>query len=72
MRKPDQTLNLRLAPDDQANESGLRVSQEASLLSARTCARIGERWNEENCEAISEYNTRIAVEGLPLEKYRTF
>jgi len=72
MRKPKRTINLRLAPDNQANESVLRGSEKVGLPSAKTCARVGERWNEENREAISEYNTRIAVEGLPLEKYRTF
>ncbi len=71
MRKPNETLNLPAAPESHANKLGLPVAEAASLT-AKTCARVGERWNEENREAISEYNTRIAVEGLPLEKYRTF
>ncbi|HMC14673.1 MAG TPA: type II toxin-antitoxin system CcdA family antitoxin [Albitalea sp.] len=31
-----------------------------------------KRWNEENKAAITAYNARIAREGLPLARYRTF
>ncbi|KQT13612.1 type II toxin-antitoxin system CcdA family antitoxin [Ramlibacter sp. Leaf400] len=34
--------------------------------------RYWERWHEVNHEAIAEYNSRIAAEGLPLAKYRTY
>ncbi|MEN9630618.1 MAG: hypothetical protein RJA10_3846, partial [Pseudomonadota bacterium] len=34
--------------------------------------RYWERWNEENKPAIEHYNARIAREGLPLARYRTF
>ena len=77
MRKSNHTPDIRRAPGSKvlkaARKLGLGASQAAAgLLSPKASRRIGERWNEENREAISEYNSRIALEGLPLEKYRTF
>ena len=34
--------------------------------------RCGPSWNTENRQAVTAYNERIATEGLPLEKYRSF
>ena len=42
------------------------------LLAAEVQRRYWERWNEDNKQAIAEYNARIASEDLPLAKYRTF
>jgi antitoxin CcdA len=65
------TLNSKVL--EMARELGMNVSQTVDdLLAAEVRRRYWERWNEENREAIAEYNARIASEGLPLEKYRTF
>jgi antitoxin CcdA len=77
MHKSDQPRDINPSPRRKALNAApdldLGVSQEpASLFPAKACRRIGERWNEDNRKAISEYNSRIAREGLPLEKYRTF
>ena len=50
----------------------VHLTGRAGLLSIKARQRIGERWGEDNREAISEYNSCIAREGLPLAKYRTF
>ncbi len=34
--------------------------------------RYWEQWNHENKDAIAAYNGRVAREGLPLARYRTF
>lgn len=56
-----------------AREMGMKLSQTVDqLLAAEVERRYWERWNEDNKEAIAAYNARIAKEGLPLAKYRTF
>ncbi len=51
----------------------MNISQTVDvLLAAEVKRRYWERWNEDNKEAIDAYNARIAREGLPLAKYRTF
>jgi post-segregation antitoxin (ccd killing protein) len=42
------------------------------VLAAEVPHRYWQRWNEENQVAIDAYNERIAGEGLPLAKYRSF
>ena len=72
---PKKATNLSLNSKvlEMARELGMNVSQTVDeLLAAEVRRRYWERWNEENREAIAEYNTRIASEGLPLAKYRTF
>ncbi len=72
---PKKATNLSLNSKvlEMARELGMNVSQTVDdLLAAEVRRRYWERWNEENREAIAEYNARIAGEGLPLEKYRTF
>jgi antitoxin CcdA len=72
---PKKATNLSLNSKvlEMARELGMNVSQTVDdLLAAEVRRRYWERWNEENREAIAEYNARIASEGLPLEKYRTF
>ncbi|MEO6015797.1 MAG: type II toxin-antitoxin system CcdA family antitoxin [Polaromonas sp.] len=65
------SLNARVL--DMAREMGMNVSQTVdTLLAAEVRRRYWEQWNEENREAVAEYNARIASEGLPLAKYRTF
>ena len=54
-------------------EMGMNVSQTVdSLLAAEVKRRYWESWNDDNKEAIAAYNARIAKEGLPLAKYRSF
>ena len=56
-----------------AQEMGMNVSQTVdSLLAAEVKRRYWESWNDDNKEAIAAYNARIAKEGLPLAKYRSF
>ncbi len=65
------SLNARVL--EMAREMGMNVSQTVdTLLAAEVRRRYWEQWNEENREAVAAYNTRIASEGLPLAKYRTF
>ncbi|MEY2618396.1 MAG: hypothetical protein RL522_1398 [Pseudomonadota bacterium] len=65
------TLNTKVL--EMARELGLNISQTVDdLLAAEVQRRYWERWNEDNKEAIAEYNARVASEGLPLARYRTF
>lgn len=68
-------INLSLSSKtvDMAKELGINLSQTVDAwLSEEVKRRYWERWREDNREAIDEYNVRIATEGLPLAKYRTF
>jgi antitoxin CcdA len=66
-------LSLTSKTVDMAKELGINLSQTVDAwLSEEVKRRYWERWREDNREAIDEYNVRIAKEGLPLEKYRTF
>jgi antitoxin CcdA len=72
---PKRPVNLSLNAKvlDRARELGLNVSATVDALLAEEVRRVyWERWNEENKDAIAHYNARIAKEGLPLAKYRTF
>jgi antitoxin CcdA len=66
-------LSLNAAVLDMARELGMNLSATVDVLLAEEVKRrYWERWNEENSEAIAHYNARIAKEGLPLARYRTF
>jgi antitoxin CcdA len=72
---PKKATNLSLNSKvlEAAREMGMNISQTVDeLLAAEVRRRYWERWNEENKDAIAEYNARIAREGLPLAKYRSF
>ena len=72
---PKKATNLSLNSKvlEVARELGMNVSQTVdSLLAEEVKRRYWEKWNEENKEAIEAYNARIAKEGLPLAKYRSF
>jgi antitoxin CcdA len=72
---PKRPTNLSLNSKvlDMAKELGMNISQTVdALLAEEVTRRYWARWNEENKEAIEEYNARIASEGLPLAKYRSF
>jgi antitoxin CcdA len=71
-KKPT-NLSLNAKVLEMAREMGMNVSQTVdALLAAEVKRRYWERWNEDNKDAIAEYNARIAREGLPLAKYRSF
>ncbi len=66
-------LSLNAKVLDMARELGMNISQTVdALLAQEVQRRYWERWNEQNREAISDYNARIERDGLPLVKYRTF
>ncbi len=66
-------LSINARTLEQARALGINLSQAVDgFLAEEVKRRYWERWNEENKEAIDAYNARIAKEGLPLAKYRTF
>ncbi|QJW84110.1 type II toxin-antitoxin system CcdA family antitoxin [Ramlibacter terrae] len=72
---PKKATNLSLNAKvlEMARELGMNVSQTVdTLLAEEVKRRYWERWNQDNKEAIAAANERIAREGLPLAKYRTF
>ncbi len=72
---PKKATNLSLNSKvlEKARELGMNVSQTVdALLAAEVRRCYWQKWNEENKDAVAEYNARIAREGLPLTKYRTF
>lgn len=74
-KAPKKATNLSLNSKvlEMARELGMNVSQTVdSLLAEEVKRRYWEKWAEENKEAIAAYNARIAKEGLPLAKYRSF
>ena len=71
----EEASNLSLSAKllEVVHEMGMTVSQTGdTLLVAKVRRHYWQQWSEENREAVSEYNARIASEGLPLAKYRTF
>ena len=74
-QSPKRATNLSLNAKvlDAARELGMNLSATVdALLADEVRKRYWARWNEENKEAIAHYNARIAREGLPLARYRTF
>ena len=72
---PKKPTNLSLNADvlAMARELGMNVSRTVDALLAEEVKRqYWARWNEQNREAIDQYNDRIEQEGLPLAQYRTF
>jgi antitoxin CcdA len=72
---PKKATNLSLNSKvlELARELGMNVSATVdTLLAEEVRRRYWERWNVENKAAIAHYNARIAREGLPLAKYRSF
>lgn len=66
-------LSINARTLELAKELGMNISQTVdALLAAEVKRRYWEQWNERNKDAIDAYNARIAKEGLPLAKYRSF
>lgn len=71
--KKSTNLSLNSKVLEAAREMGMNLSQTVDeLLMAEVQRRYWARWNADNQEAIAAYNARIASEGLPLAKYRSF
>ena len=77
-RKPDAVkrpvnLSLNVKVLDVARELGMNVSATVdALLTDEVRRRYWAQWTAENKDAIAHYNARIAREGLPLARYRSF
>jgi antitoxin CcdA len=72
---PKKATNLSLNSKvlEMARELGMNISQTVdALLAEEVKRRYWEKWKDDNQEAIEAYNARIAREGLPLAKYRSF
>ncbi len=72
---PKKATNLSLNSKvlEKAREMGMNISQTVdALLAEEVRRRYWEQWQEDNREAIAEYNERIAKFGLPLARYRSF
>jgi antitoxin CcdA len=66
-------LSINARTLELAKELGMNISQTVdSLLADEVKRRYWQQWNESNKDAIDAYNARIAKEGLPLAKYRSF
>ena len=66
-------LSLNARTLKRARELNMNISQTVdTLLAGEVERRYWEQWNERNKDAIDAYNARIADEGLPLAKYRSF
>lgn len=74
-KAPKKATNLSLNSKvlEMARELGMNLSQTVDgLLAEEVKRRYWEKWAEENKGGIAAYNARIAKEGLPLAKYRSF
>jgi antitoxin CcdA len=72
---PKRAVNLSLNSKvlELAREMGMNISQTVDrLLTEEVMKQYWARWQEDNKEAIAEYNARIAREGLFSDRYRTF
>ena len=72
---PKRAINLNLNSKvlDMARDMGLNISQTVdALLTEEVLKQHWKRWNEDNAEAIADYNARIAREGCFSDRYRTF
>ncbi|MDP2443007.1 type II toxin-antitoxin system CcdA family antitoxin [Rhodoferax sp.] len=64
-------LSLNIGLLEAARQLGLNLSQTVNtLLADEVKRRYWAKWNEDNRDAISAYNDRIAKHGLPLTQYR--
>lgn len=66
-------LSITAITLDRAKELGMNLSQTVdAFLQEEVSRRYWEKWRDDNKEAFEAYNERIASEGLPLAKYRSF
>lgn len=72
---PKKATNLSLNSKvlEEARRMEINISQTVDVLLANEIKRLyWDKWNEQNRDAITAYNARIAAHGLPLAKYRTW
>ncbi|MBN8503389.1 MAG: type II toxin-antitoxin system CcdA family antitoxin [Burkholderiales bacterium] len=72
---PKRATNLSLNAKvlDAAKELGMNISATVDeLLAAEVKRRYWERWNEDNKEAIADYNARIEREGTFSQRIQRF
>lgn len=72
---PKRPVNLSLNAKvlDMAREMGLNISQTVdALLTEEVLKQYWARWQQDNAQAIADYNARIEREGLFSDRYRTF
>lgn len=72
---PKKATNLSLNSKvlEMARDLGMNVSQTVdTLLAEEVRKRYWEKWKEDNKEGFAAHNARVARDGLPLAKYRTF
>jgi antitoxin CcdA len=66
-------LSLNAKVLDMAKDMGLHISQTVdALLTEEVLRQYWQRWQQDNAEAIADYNTRIEREGLFSDRYRSF
>ncbi len=65
------SLDAALVAEAKALGVGISQASNRGLAEAVKKAR-GERWLEENMEALESSNAWVEANGLPLEKYRLF
>jgi antitoxin CcdA len=63
-------LSLSADVPNMARELGMNTSRDE--LAQEVQRPSWARWNEDNKDAISSYNARTEIDGLPLARYRTF
>jgi len=74
-QSPKRAVNLSLNAKvlDMAREMGLNISQTVdALLTEEVLKQHWARWQQDNAEAIADYNARVEREGLFSDRYRTF
>ncbi|WP_343713319.1 type II toxin-antitoxin system CcdA family antitoxin [Inquilinus sp.] len=72
LRRPT-NLNLSVEATGRAKEYGLNISRIAEDAIVEAVRRHeGERWKEENAEAIKAYNEWVEQHGLTLRSLRLF
>lgn len=72
---PKRPINLSLNAKvlDMAKDMGLNISQTVdALLTEEVLRQYWARWQEDNAQAIADYNARIEREGLFSDRVRTF
>ena len=72
---PKRPINLSLNAKvlDMAREMDMNISQTVdALLTEEVLRRYWQRWQQDNAQAIDDYNERIAREGLFSDRYRSF
>ena len=74
-KAPKKATNLSLNSKvlETAKELGMNISQTVdALLADEVRRRYWEKWRDDNKEAFTAYNERVAKEGIWGAKYRTF